>query len=219
MNERPLPALLLCLLLLVGAGVSRAAGSAPVDDGLVAGRDYQELPQALWQSADQQVEVVEYFSWGCPHCDAFHGQLDAWVAKLPAGVHFERVPVTLGHAAWQPLLRTYYALQNLGVLDRQMDDALFDAIHRQGLDPSRIDNIADWLATRGVDRARFLDATGSEPVRQRIDAAREAALRYGVQGVPLLIVGGRYLVLGNAAQSYADLLAVADRLVARLRRA
>ncbi|MFT3907045.1 MAG: thiol:disulfide interchange protein DsbA/DsbL [Steroidobacteraceae bacterium] len=190
------------------------SAEAPAD-GLQAGTDYIQTPSTLWfRSATGEVRVVEYFSWGCPHCNAFHTPLNAWVKQLAPNVKFDRVPVSFGRSQWQPLLRTYYALKNLGKLDA-LDDAIYDAIHRQGLDTSSIDNIARWLATQGVDARQFLAETQSPSVSDQIEAAREFTERYGVQSVPQIIINGRYVVLGQNARTYADLLAIADKLIAR----
>src|SRR5580692_9835174 len=79
---------------------------------IVAGHDYAVLDVPQRQDTKAKIEVIEFFSWGCPHCYEFYPLLNRWLATLPKDVSFRRVPVGLGHPEWDTLVRTYYALQS-----------------------------------------------------------------------------------------------------------
>ena len=56
------------------------------------------------------------------------------------------------------------------------------------------DQIADFIATQGVDKKEFLDAYNSFSVDSLSRQAGIMTKRYGITGVPTIIVDGRYLV-------------------------
>lgn len=77
--------------------------------------DYVVLSAPQRQESNGKSEVVEFFSWGCPHCYEFYPRLSRWLSTLPKDASFKRVPVALGHREWEALAKAYYALQVKGV--------------------------------------------------------------------------------------------------------
>lgn len=143
-----------------------AAGSAMAQQALVAGRDYTQISPAQPTDSGKKIEIIEFFWYGCPHCYHLEPSLKAWLKRKPADVEFKPMPATFGAPTWEPLTRTYYALDAMSLAAKH-HDALFAAIHeekdpnkqRAMVNDSRI--IADWLATKGVDKQKFLDAYNS----------------------------------------------------------
>ncbi len=160
-----------------------------------------------------KIEVVEFFSYGCPHCNEFHPFLSAWVAKQGADVVVRKIPVTFARAAWSNIARLFYALESTGDLAR-LDAEVFKAIHgeRQNLFEER--TINEWVVKKGVDPKKFADAFASFGVQSRVKRGDQMAQSYRIQGVPALAVQGRYLI---SAHQPAETLAVADRLIAKVR--
>src|ERR1044072_4111925 len=107
----------------------------------VQGQDYQLLTPAQPTSSPDTVEVIEFFSYGCPHCAAMAPQIEKWVAQLPANTTFVRVPVSFGRREWGVLSRAYYTLEATGDLAR-LDDALFDGIQKEHRPLFDEDNLA-----------------------------------------------------------------------------
>jgi thiol-disulfide isomerase/thioredoxin len=56
------------------------------------GREYTRLQQPVPVAVPGKVEVMEFFGYWCPHCNALEPELEAWVRKLPADVNFRRMP-------------------------------------------------------------------------------------------------------------------------------
>ena len=164
-----------------------------------------------------RIEVLEFFSYGCPHCKDFNPLVLPWSAKLPKDVAFHRVPITFGRAAWASLARLYFTLEATGDLAR-LDQAVFDAIHVQRKNLYTEKAVFDWVASQRVDSARFQGAFRSFTVETRLARAEQLAAGYKVDSVPLLTVAGRFKVLGQGARSQAELLAIADALIAKARR-
>jgi len=191
---------------------SLASAALPVSAApLVQGHDY-DLIQPPQPCESGKIEVLEFFSYGCPHCNDFHPLVMTWAAKLPKDVSFKRVPVTFGRAAWANLARLYHGLQASGDLAR-LDGAVFRAIHEQRVNLYTDKSILDWIKKQGVDAKRFADAFDSFGVNIHVARDEQLMKNYKVQGVPLLTVAGRYAVTGQAANGLADLLSIADGLI------
>jgi thiol:disulfide interchange protein DsbA len=201
------------------AAASLALGrSASAQGTPVAGQDYKVLsnPAAL-ALPPGTVEVVEFFSFACPHCFEFEPLLEAWLARRPAGVRFRRSPVPFLQNA-ENFQRTYFALEALGTTEG-VPLKVFNAFH---LEHQRLDKPADiaaLVARNGVDAARFLCAFNSFGVTTKLAQARDLMTAYGVDsiGVPALAVQARWLTSPKQAKGPAPALAVVDYLVARAR--
>ena len=176
-----------------------AGGDAVAQQALVAGRDYTMISPAQPTDSGKKVEVLEFFWYGCPHCYHLEPSLKAWLKRKPADVEFRPLPGTFGAPTWEPLTRTYYALDAMGLVAKY-HDAIFVAIHgekdaakqRALVNDSRV--IADWLATKGVDKQKFLDAYNSFGVNNRAKRSEDRTLSYDVPGTPAIAIDGKYLI-------------------------
>jgi len=109
------------------------AVNAPPSVGQPAeGTDYKRVVPPQPTDSPGRIEVIEFFSYGCPHCNAFYPVINAWAAKLPKDVVFKRVAVSFNRPQWISLARAYYALQATGDLPA-LDGALFHALHAENL--------------------------------------------------------------------------------------
>ncbi len=156
------------------------------------GKDYLYVDPPL---AHQDRKLVEFFYYGCPQCLQLEPFLNDWLASRP-DITLIRVPAF--RTAWLPLARAYYALQILGEEER-LRSRIYAAIQDQGLDLDEEDILFGWLAEHGVDLNKFKKLYRSSQVEVKIKESKQLAISAGITGVPSLIVGGRYLVLGNLA--------------------
>jgi len=162
----------------------------------VAGREYTLLTPAQTPETQGKVEVLEFFSYACPHCYAFHPLISEWARKLPANAVFVRVPVAFGRAEWGQLVRAYYALQATGDLAR-LDTALFEAIHKEHQALVNEQTLTAWAAAHGVPAEKFKQAFNSFNVSTRASHAEQLSRDYNVKGVPHLVIDGKYAVEGS----------------------
>lgn len=178
-----------------------------------AGKDYTpvEPPQATDNPA--KVEVIEFFSYGCPHCNDFHPLISAWSAKLPADVTFRRIPVTFNRAAWANIARLFYALEATGDLAK-LDGEVFKAIHGERLNLFEEKALNEWVAKKGVDPKKFSEAFSSFGVMSKVKRGDQMAQAFRIQGVPAVAVDGKYLVGGK---DFNETLSIADKLIAKAR--
>lgn len=180
----------------------------------VAGVDYVAIAGGKpYQPANGQVEVVEVFTYWCPHCAQFAPALDAWRKKAPTDVRVTYLPLPQNDD--DALARGFFAASDVGALNR-LHMPLFQAIHQHGQVPHNpsVDELADWYAGQGLDRARIAAAMNAPSMAARLQQARRFALDSGLEGTPTLIVDGRYRVLGGSAE---QVLRNLDKVIAQAR--
>ncbi len=185
---------------------------APVRAELAVGRDYLPIVPAQMTDNPAKIEVIEFFSYGCPHCNEFHPTVSKWSASLPADVTFKRVPVSFGRPQWASLARLYYALETTGDLSR-LDGAVFEALHKTGSKLYDDKSITEWVAAQGVDAKKFSDAYNSFGVVSKARRADQMSQAYKIQGVPAMAVDGKYLVTGKEIKSLAELPMLTDQVI------
>lgn len=191
-------------------------GPAPV-----LGKDYVEIPNGQpYAPLNGKIEVVEVFGYVCPACARFAPDVAAWKKKLPADVRLTYVPVAFA-PAWMPYAKAFYAAESKGLVEKT-HDAVFTKIHLerslpgegQPADPAKV---AAFYAGYGVDEKEFLALMNSFGVDAQVNRAKQFAMKTGVEGTPSIIVNGKYRVTGG--NSYADVLRIADHLIAMERAA
>lgn len=181
----PIRYLLLILLACVLPMAIHAADSPLFQEG----KDYVRVSTPVPPATPGKVEVVEMFWYGCPHCYDLEPVTEEWLKRKPENVVFMRVPVAFG-ATWEPGARAYYAAEALGVLDK-LHPALFDAFHKRRK-LSTEDELAAFFAEHGVDQDAFRKAYKSFQTETQLRRGNQLAQRYGLKGVPAVIVNGKY---------------------------
>lgn len=177
------------------------------------GKDYSVLSPAQPTETPAKVEVLEFFSYGCPHCADLHPLLTTWIAKQPADVVVKKVPITFGRAAWANIAKLYYALEVTGDLAR-LESEVFRAIHGQRVNLFDERTLMEWVAKNGVDQKKFAETFNSFGINSKVKRGDQLAQAYKIQGVPALAVDGKYMIGG---QNFDELLANADKLIVKAR--
>ena len=150
--------LLLVTMLLAGLAVAPGASAQ-----FTAGKDYLIISPPQPTDSGNKVEVLEFFWYGCPHCNSLQPSLGAWLKQKPADVEFRRVPAVLGQS-WIPLTQVFYTLEALGLTEKFHHD-VFAAIHKDKVRLQDPETLFDWVAKRGVDRKKFTDTYSSFRLR------------------------------------------------------
>ena len=182
---------------------------------VMAGKEYTRLNPPRPTETGKKIEVIEFFYYGCPHCFNLEPGLVAWRKKLPADVAFRRVPGVF-RDSWMPLTRLFYAYEALGLVDKLHADT-FNAIHVDNVDLSTDKAIIDWVAKHGVDRNKFTAAFNSFAVQNKAQRARAMTQQYGVQGVPTLVVDGKFMTSSGQAGGHDAVMGTVDELIAMAR--
>ena len=192
-------------------GMSAQAADVPLE----AGKTYIELANAVPVAKPGKIEVVELFWYGCPHCYAFEPVVNPWVEKLPADVNFVRIPAMFG-GPWDAHGQMFLTLEAMGV-EHKVHNAVFNAIQKEGKRLDKPDEMAEFLATQGVDKDKFLSTFNSFAIKGQITKAKELAKKYEISGVPTMIVNGKYRFDLGTSGGPEQTLNVADQLIAKER--
>ncbi len=184
-----------------------------------AGKDYVVLgKRAPIDTPAGKVEVVEFFSYNCPHCASFEPQLETWVKSLPADVAFKRVPVPFVGNDTEPKQRLYYTLEAMGKVE-EFQIPIFQAIHQQRQPLNGDAGILAWVAKQpNLDAKKFGDLFKSFTVVGKAKRAVQLTTEYQVAGVPALGVAGRFYIDGDTAGSLGRALQVSDFLIGEARK-
>ena len=188
-----------------------AAQAEPIE----AGKQYVELSSAVPVAKPGKIEVVELFWYGCPHCYHFEPTINPWIAKLPDDVNFVRVPAMFG-GVWDLHGQMFITLQTMGV-EAKVHSAVFEAIQKDGKKLATPEEMAEFLATQGVDKDAFLKTYNSFGVKGQVANAKRLGMAYQISGVPALIVNGKYRFDIGSSGGPEQALDVADQLIAKER--
>lgn len=207
----------------LGAG-SRAFGqpASPVE-----GVNYVRLAQPMPVPVPGKIEVVEFFWYECPHCNAFEPALEAWAKRLPDDVLLQRVPVWFREEPFAAQQKLYYAIEALGLVPT-LHRRVFYAIHNERVRLRTPADIAAFVLKHGVDPVKFMAAYNSFAVQAKAKQARQIAAAYKIDAVPAMGVQGRYYTNGSLANANGTanasagsndrMLGVVDALVAKVRK-
>jgi thiol:disulfide interchange protein DsbA len=197
--------------LLLAAPALKAAG----DHGSEG--PFSTLQRQLPTDAPGKVEVIEFFWYGCPHCAKIEPFIEAWEKKLPPDVAFRREhvvwsarPETAVHA------RIFATLRTMGLV-AQHQQSVFDAVHKERIDFRNEKALADWLDRRGIERSGFEGMYKSFGVQSQVARMKAMTGTYGVEGVPLFFVNGKYSTEPHRAGGERQVVDLIDQLIARER--
>ena len=204
----------------LGLGLSREAsaqGSAPI-----SAADYARIGSPVPVSTPPgTVDVVEFFSYACPHCFEFEPTLEAWLKHKAPEIRFRRSPVPFlqNFRIFQP---AYFALEAMGAVD-VMQQKIFDAFHKERQRLDKPEDIAALVAKNGLDPKKFLAAFNAFGTNVKVSQANQAFQDSGANGVPTLMVQGRFLTsptlvhADSIPASERKALAAVELLVAQVR--
>ncbi len=172
---------------------------------------YEPLtPAQPTQSADK-VEIIEFFWYGCPHCYAFEPLIEEWSKNLPKNVEFIRQPAVFNEV-WAKHAKAYYVADALGIVEKVHAD-LFDAIQNKKEPLDTEASLAQFFAAHGVSEAQFKEAYSSFGVDSKVRQAPVIAAKYGITGVPTVIINGKYKTNGTVAGSHEKMIEVMNTLI------
>ncbi|HQR10032.1 MAG TPA: thiol:disulfide interchange protein DsbA/DsbL [Casimicrobiaceae bacterium] len=192
-----------------------AASTAWAQASAVEGTNYLRMNPGQPVETGKKIEVIEFFSYGCPHCADLEPYLQSWVKGLPPDVAFRRVPVMF-QPRWVELAKVYYTLDALGE-EARLSPEVFIAVHGKGLALWEPAKFYDWAATKGLDRKKVEDLYNSFTMSGRVNRAKQLAQAYNIQEVPLVVVDGKFFTSAARAGSHAAMPPLLTELVNKAR--
>jgi thiol:disulfide interchange protein DsbA len=201
------------------ANAAIASPSAPKD-----GAEYATLatPQPV-TAVGKKVEVIEFFEYHCPHCNAFEPDLEQWVKKQGDKITFRRMHYP-SSGPNDPEAHLFLTLDAMGKAE-EMQPKVFKAFHVDHIRLTRDDAIIDWVSKNGIDRNKFINTWASFGVTSRLRGLSQVIENYRVPFVPTIVIDGKYqtspsmaqtaLQSTSEAQIFGATLQIMDALVAQ----
>ena len=162
-----------------------------------------------------KIEVIEFFWYACPHCYHLEPAVATWTRNAPKDVVFKRIPAASG--GWANLASLFLTLEAMGILD-QYHLKVFEAIHKQNINLGQADLREKWLASQGIDVAKYKDVEKSFSVSTKLQRVKQMTGSYKVDAVPMLVVDGKYVVTAQSAGGQERMFQAVDVAIAAARR-
>ena len=199
------------LMGIFGYALIAFAGNAQANFKL--GKDYGSLSRPLPVKQDGVVDVVEIFWYGCPHCYALEPYLKKWLKNKPEFVEFVQLPAVLNRS-WAFDARVFYTFVALGLMD-ELHEAYFDAIHQDRRRMKNVEQVASWAQEQGIDPKLILDTFNSFGVDSMLANATQMSGRYEADGVPTIIIDGKYRTTVSLAGGHNEIIDLINYLAQR----
>jgi len=206
------------------ATLGAAAGSLGLSESVLAqgparfaaGKDFLKLDRPVPTDAEAgKIELIEFFWYSCPHCNAFEPTFAEWVKNAPKDVVVRRMPVAF-RDDFAPQQRLFFTLEAMGLLDK-LHAKVFQAVHVERLPLNTDASIQTWIEKQGIDKTKFADTFKSFGVASKLKRAVQLQNDFKIEGVPSLGVAGKFYIDGTLAGTMERALQVAESLLAQVR--
>ena len=208
---------------LLGASLGGVlAAPALAQNAPLEGVHYVRLAEPVPTGTPGKIEVLEFFWYECPHCNAFEPALETWAKRQPDEVALRRVPVWFREEPFTIQQRLFYTLEALGLLPT-LHGKVFSAIHNDRTRMRTAEDLSAFALKNGVDPLKFIAAYNSFSVQSKSLQARQTAAAYRIDAVPAMGVQGRYFTNGTLANAGSGpgsndrMLVIVDALIAKVR--
>ncbi len=178
---------------------------------ITEGIEYETLDNPQPVSTTDKIEVIEFFSYACPHCYNLEPEVVAWLKNKPENIHFIQVPAIF-NKQWEAFARVFYTAEVLGVKDK-VHQQIFDAIHGPGKKIRSLDDLKAIFVANGVDAKVFEQTLSSFSVATKVRQAKAKTKSYGVDSVPMIIVQGKYRTSSSLAHGHKNVFKVVEYII------
>jgi thiol:disulfide interchange protein DsbA len=179
------------------------------------GVHYVEIDQVQTPTDSDKVEVMEFFSYACSHCNTFEPFVQSWSQSKADNVVLKRIPVAFGRKAWEMMARAYIASEMMGIVE-ESHIAMMDAIWKQRKQFRSLDELADFYSGFGVDKSSFIANYESFAADSQLRKSQRDVKLMGITGTPTLVVNRKYRITSNKdVRDFNVMLDVVDFLVVK----
>lgn len=202
----------IALFLLFSANI---ASLPAISAEIIEGKDYVILTNPQPTKDNEKIEVLEFFWYGCPHCDHLHPHIKTWLKDKPDDVSFYHVP-TIFRPSWVPGAKLFYAIEAIQASEK-LHSKVFDAIHREKIDLDKEPILFNWIEKQGIDREKFEKAYHSFSVQNQVARSTQMSRQYQLTGTPSIVVNGKYLTSGSMGGSPENTIKILEKLIEKAR--
>ena len=142
------------------------------------------------------IEVIEFFSYDCPHCRRLEPFVEKWLADLPEDVTFRRVHIAFSGNT-QALAKVHWILKQRDIVE-QNHERIFRTAGEGNLHIFQtLETMAEYFDGHGITEEEFKSLFNSQTISRLVDQDQALAETYFVNSVPRIIVGNKYVVLAQ----------------------
>jgi protein dithiol oxidoreductase (disulfide-forming) len=191
------------------------ASLATASTGITEGKDYTILTNPQPTENNDKIEVLEFFWYGCPHCDKLHPHIKTWLKNKPDDVSFRYVP-TIFRPNWVSGAKIFYTIEAIQETEI-LHDKVYDAIHRDKIDLNKEPILFDWVEKQGIEREKFEKTYHSFSVQNQVARSTQMSRQYELTGTPSIVVDGKYLTSGSMGGSPENTIKILEKLIEKTR--
>jgi protein dithiol oxidoreductase (disulfide-forming) len=169
--------------------------------------------EIIRQTTTQKPEVMEFFSYFCPHCSQFEPLVAELKKQLPTDVAFKRTPVAFLGKEMGPELQRAYAVADLLKIEEKMTPLFFKMIQDEHTPPQNRADVRALFEKSGVDAKEFDGVVDSFAVTGMVAQYDRSAGNMNIRAVPSTIVNGKYLVKTEGLKSTEDYVSLVKYLL------
>ncbi len=171
------------------------------------------LDDVLVRNPDlKQTQVIEFFTYGCSHCQAFSPVLGKW--KKSKGINIKYVPIVWNETT-DLHARAYFLIESHKNFNR-LHNGLFKLVagfsRTDSLDDQKIELIT-WLQKQKIQPIDALHAFNSTSFENELALSVLLAKRFQVTGTPTLVINNVHRINNKGLDSQKKLLKVAEALL------
>jgi thiol:disulfide interchange protein DsbA len=174
---------------------------------------YQQTREQMTVTTGDKIEVAELFWFGCGHCFALEPALNEWKKTMPVNAEFRKVPAIFS-ARWEFHGQAFYTMQTLGLPEKAYAD-FFSAIHVDRKMLNNMNQLVAFLAAYDITKEQIDSAFNSFEVSNKMRAAKKITRQSGANGVPAMVVDGKYLTSQQLGGSTSEMFKVVDQLIVK----
>lgn len=190
---------------------------ANVHAEIIEGRDYEVLATPQPTQNSDLIEVIEFFWFGCPHCNTLHPHVKTWLQNKPSDVDFRYVPAIFRNN-WVPGAKIFYSIETLGVMET-LHDKIYDAIHSDKINLNDESVLFNWIEKQGVDKENFVNVYNSFTTQNQIARSNQMMRQYQLAGVPAFVIDGKYLTTGRKGGTPQNTMRIVSEIIDMVRAA
>lgn len=154
---------------------------------------------AMLAKNGDQVQLLEFFSYGCAACARFEPLFEQWLKSNKGKYIVERMPVTFNQDEWQDLANLYFIMQDLSP-NQNFNNKIFEALQQQDLRLWEKSVMKQFVMNQGFTAEQFERAYAQYKNNVRAEKSDQISDIYGVNHTPTLIVNGpqtSYVITSN----------------------
>ncbi len=174
---------------------------------------YFKLPTPQPVQTGDQIEVLELFWYGCPHCYELEPTIEKWLTNKPKNAAYVRMPAIL-RDTWAFHARVYFTFEAMDMEDK-LHASFFDELHKRKNRIRNKEQLIPFLEANGVPKDRFFDTYDSFAVDSKVRHSQLMSGKYATTGVPTMIVDGKYRATATSAGGHEKLMDLVNFLVTK----